>query len=104
MGCPTKGQVFPKIGRRKLVAYYDRAEIEDGAIAGRGLEIARSRIRPISCSHKSKTRRIHFEDGTTLRINYDVYNGYPYTAAGRILIDRGIISKEQTALPRWLYP
>ena len=31
--------MFRKIGRRKLVPYYDRAEIEDGAIAGRGLEI-----------------------------------------------------------------
>ena len=36
---PNKGQVFRKIGRRKLVPYYDRAEIEDGAIDGRGLEI-----------------------------------------------------------------
>ena len=36
---PNKGEVFRKIGRRKLVPYYDRAEIEDGAIAGRGLEI-----------------------------------------------------------------
>ena len=39
IGLPNKGQVFRKIGRRKLVPYYDRAEIEDGAIAGRGLEI-----------------------------------------------------------------
>src|SRR5882724_12240119 len=39
VGLPNKGQVFRKIGRRKLVPYYDRAEIEDGAIAGRGLEI-----------------------------------------------------------------
>ena len=39
VGLPNKGQVFRKIGRRKLVPYYDRAEIEDGAIDGRGLEI-----------------------------------------------------------------
>jgi len=39
VGLPNKGQVFRKIGRRKLVPYYDRAEIEDGVIAGRGLEI-----------------------------------------------------------------
>ena len=39
VGLPNKGEVFRKIGRRKLVPYYDRAEIEDGAIAGRGLEI-----------------------------------------------------------------
>lgn len=39
VGLPSKGEVFRKIGRRKLVPYYDRAEIEDGKIAGRGLEI-----------------------------------------------------------------
>jgi membrane-bound lytic murein transglycosylase A len=43
-GLPNKGQVFRKIGRRKLVPYYDRAEIEDGAIEGRGLEIDRGII------------------------------------------------------------
>ncbi len=40
IGLPNKGAVYRKIGRRKLVPYYDRAEIEDGAIEGRGLEIA----------------------------------------------------------------
>src|SRR6185437_8722179 len=38
-GLPNGGQVFRKIGRRKLVPYYDRTQIEEGAIAGRGLEI-----------------------------------------------------------------
>ena len=98
---PNKGQVFRKIGRRKLVPYYDRAEIEDGAIAGRGLEI---------CWLKSQTdllfaqiqgsARVRLEDGSTVRINYDAYNGYPYTAVGRILIDRGIIPKEQMSMQR----
>jgi len=98
---PNKGEVFRKIGRRKLVPYYDRAEIEDGAIAGRGLEI---------CWLKSQTdllfaqiqgsARIHLEDGSTLRINYDAHNGYPYTAVGRVLIDRGIIPREQMSMQK----
>ena len=98
---PNKGEVFRKIGRRKLVPYYDRAEIEDGAIAGRGLEI---------CWLKSQTdllftqiqgsARVHLEDGTTIRINYDSHNGYPYTPVGRILIDRGIIPREQMSMER----
>jgi membrane-bound lytic murein transglycosylase A len=98
---PNKGEVFRKIGRRKLVPYYDRAQIEDGAIAGRGLEI---------CWLKSQTdllfaqiqgsARIHLEDGSTLRINYDAHNGYPYTAVGRILIDRGIIPKDQMSMQK----
>ena len=98
---PNKGQVFRKIGRRKLVPYYDRAEIEDGAIAGRGLEI---------CWLKSQTdllfaqiqgsARVRLEDGSTIRINYDAHNGYPYMAVGRILIDRGIIPKEQMSMQK----
>jgi membrane-bound lytic murein transglycosylase A len=98
---PNKGDVFRKIGRRKLVPYYDRAAIEDGAIAGRGLEI---------CWLKSQTdllfaqiqgsARVRLEDGSTIRINYDAHNGYPYTAVGRILIDRGIIPKEQMSMQK----
>jgi membrane-bound lytic murein transglycosylase A len=98
---PNKGPVYRKIGRRKLVPYYDRAEIEDGAIAGRGLEI---------CWLKSQTdllfaqiqgsARVRLEDGSTVRINYDAHNGYPYTAVGRILIDRGIIPKEQMSMQK----
>jgi membrane-bound lytic murein transglycosylase A len=98
---PNKGPVYRKIGRRKLVPYYDRAEIEDGAIAGRGLEI---------CWLKSQTdllfaqiqgsARVKLEDGATVRINYDAHNGYPYTPVGRILIDRGIIPKEEMSMQR----
>ena len=98
---PNKGQVFRKIGRRKLVPYYDRAEIEDGAIAGRGLEI---------CWLKSQTdllftqiqgsARVRLEDGSTVRINYDAHNGYPYMAVGRIMIERNIIPKDQMSMQK----
>ena len=36
---PNKGTVGRKLGRKKLVPYYDRAEIEEGALTGRNLEI-----------------------------------------------------------------
>jgi membrane-bound lytic murein transglycosylase A len=98
---PNKGPVYRKIGRRKLVPYYDRAEIEDGAIAGRGLEI---------CWLKSQTdllfaqiqgsARIRLEDSSTIRLNYDSYDGYPYTPVGRVLIDRGIIPKEEMSMQK----
>ena len=81
--------------------YYDRAQIEDGAIEGRGLEI---------CFLKNQTdllfaqiqgsARIELDDGTTLRINYDSYNGYSFTPVGRILIDRGIIPREQMSMQK----
>ena len=100
-GLPNGGQVFRKIGRRKLVPYYDRTQIEEGAIAGRGLEI---------CWLKSETdllftqiqgsARVRLEDGSTIRINYDAHNGYRYTPVGRVLIDLNIIPKEEMSMQR----
>ncbi|HEV7637238.1 MAG TPA: MltA domain-containing protein [Bradyrhizobium sp.] len=101
VGLPNKGQVFRKIGRRKLVPYYDRAEIEDGKIAGRGLEICWLKNQAdLLFSQIQGSARVRLENGSTIRINYDAHNGYPYTAVGRILIDRGIIPKEQMSMQR----
>jgi membrane-bound lytic murein transglycosylase A len=100
-GLPNKGQVFRKIGRRKLVPYYDRGEIEDGAIAGRGLEICWLKNQTdLLFTQIQGSARVRLEDGSTLRINYDAHNGYPYTPVGRILIDRNIIPKEQMSMQR----
>src|SRR6202165_2450998 len=101
MSLPNKGQVFRKIGRRKLVPYFDRAEIEDGAIAGRGLEICWLKDQTdLLFTQIQGSARVRLEDGSTVRINYDAHNGYPYTPVGRILIDRGIIPKEQMSMQK----
>ncbi|MGC2774949.1 MAG: MltA domain-containing protein, partial [Bradyrhizobium sp.] len=98
---PNKGAVYRKIGRRKLVPYYDRAEIEDGAIEGRGLEIAWLRNQTdLLFAQIQGSARISLGDGSTVRINYDAYNGLPYTPVGRILIERGIIPREQMSMQR----
>jgi membrane-bound lytic murein transglycosylase A len=98
---PNKGEVFRKIGRRKLVPYYDRGEIEDGAIAGRGLEICWLKNQTdLLFAQIQGSARVRLENGSTVRINYDAHNGYPYTAVGRILIDRGIIPKEQMSMQK----
>ena len=98
---PNKGSVYRKIGRRKLVPYYDRGEIEDGAIEGRGLEIAWLRSQTdLLFTQIQGSARISLDDGSTVRINYDAHNGYPYTPVGRILIDRGIIPKEEMSMQR----
>ena len=100
-GLPNKGQVFRKIGRRKLVPYYDRAEIEDGAIAGRGLEICWLKNQTdLLFTQIQGSARVKLEDGSTIRINYDAHNGYPYTPVGRILIERNIIPKDQMSMQK----
>jgi membrane-bound lytic murein transglycosylase A len=98
---PNKGPVYRKIGRRKLVPYYDRGEIEDGKIAGRGLEIAWLKDpTDLLFAQIQGSARIKLDDGTTVRLNYDSYNGFPYTAVGRILIERGIIPKEEMSMQK----
>ena len=93
--------MFRKIGRRKLVPYYDRAQIEDGAIAGRGLEICWLKDpTDLLFAQIQGSARVRLEDGSTIRINYDAHNGYPYTPVGRVLIDRGIIPKEQMSMQK----
>src|ERR1700759_2315864 len=98
---PNKGAVYRKIGRRKLVPYYDRAQIEDGAIKQRGMEIVWLKSQTdLLFAQIQGSARVQLEDGSTVRINYDSYNGYPYTAVGRILVDRSIIPKDQMSMQK----
>jgi membrane-bound lytic murein transglycosylase A len=98
---PNKGDVFRKIGRRKLVPYYDRAQIEDGILSGRGLEICYVRnFTELLFMQIQGSARVKLEDGSTIRINYDAHNGQAYTPVGRILIERNIIAREDMSMQR----
>jgi membrane-bound lytic murein transglycosylase A len=35
-----------------------------------------------------------------LRLNYDSYNGWPYSSVGRVLIDRGMMTKDEVSMQR----
>ena len=97
---PSKGVlVGRRVGRRKIVPYYTRAEIEDGALDGWHLEICylRSQL-DVLFAQIQGSARIRLEDGSILRVNYDSYNGWPYTPIGRILVDRGIMTKDQLSM------
>jgi membrane-bound lytic murein transglycosylase A len=74
------------------VLYYTRAEIEDGALAGKGLEIAWAKD-PVDLFFLEiqGSGRIRFDDGTIMRIGYAGQNGRDYVAIGRLLRDRGIL-------------
>ena len=74
------------------VLYYTRAEIEDGALAGQGLELAWAKD-PVDLFFLEiqGSGRIRFDDGTVMRIGYAGQNGRDYVAIGRLLRDRGIL-------------
>jgi len=87
-----------RIGRR-VAGQLDRAAIEDGALKGRALELCWLND-PVDAFfiQIQGSARVRLEDGKLLRINYEASNGLPYTPVGRILIDRGIIPREQMSM------
>jgi membrane-bound lytic murein transglycosylase A len=103
---PNTGRVVRRIARGKYVPYFDRAQIEDGALATRGLEIAYLKdANDLLFIQIQGSARIRLTDGSLLRVNYDAHNGYPYTPVGRILIERGIIKREDMsmdAIRKWM--
>jgi membrane-bound lytic murein transglycosylase A len=99
---PSKGvKVGRRFGRRKIVPYYDRGQIEEGALDGWHLEICylRSQL-DVLFAQIQGSARIRLQDGTILRVNYDSHNGWPYTPVGRVLIDRKIMTKDQVSMQR----
>jgi membrane-bound lytic murein transglycosylase A len=99
---PSKGvKVGRRFGRRKILPYYDRGQIEDGALDGWHLEICWLRD-PVDVlfAQIQGSARIRLEDGAILRVNYDSHNGWPYTPVGRVLADRNIIPKDQMSMAR----
>lgn len=89
-------------GRRvdgEIVPYYDRREIEEGALEGRGLELLWL-ADPVDAfyMHIQGSGRVALEDGGFVRLSYAAKNGHPYTAIGRHLIDIGAIEAEKMSM------
>ena len=101
--------VFPNkgvsIGRRnaknEFVPYYDRAEIEAGALDGQKLEICyvRDFFEAITIQIQGSARVV-LEDGLTVRLNYDSHNGHPYASIGRVLIERNEVPRDEMSMQR----
>lgn len=76
----------------RFVPYYDRTEIEEGALAGRGLEIAWARD-PVEVFflQVQGSGRLRGPDGDVMRIGYAGQNGRGYTGIGGVMRERGLI-------------
>jgi membrane-bound lytic murein transglycosylase A len=82
-----------------LEPYFTRAEIGEGALTGRGLELLYLRD-PVDAylMHVQGSGSIRLADGRSVRIGYAGKNGYPYTSAGTVLIREGAISREDLTM------
>lgn len=78
----------------KFVPYYDRAQIEDGALTGKGLEIAWI-ADPVEFFflQVQGSGRLRAPDGSVIRIGYAGQNGQAYTGIGGVMRQRGLIGE-----------
>lgn len=81
---------YGRVVNGKTVPYFTRAEIEKGALSGRGLELVylKSRIDAFFL-HVQGSGRIRFSDGSVMRVAFAGKNGHPYTSIGRKLVEWG---------------
>lgn len=83
-------------GRRmengRIGEYPDRGAIERGFLAGRGLEIAWARSKvDVFFAHVQGAARLVHPHGSVRRVTYAAKSGHPFSAIGRLLIERGEI-------------
>lgn len=76
----------------RFVPYYTRAQIEDGALAGKGLEIGWA-ADPIEFFFLQiqGSGRLRGPDGSIMRIGYAGQSGQPYTGIGGVMRERGLL-------------
>ena len=79
--------------------WHTRAEIESGQIEG--LEPIAWIDDPVEAFflHVQGSARVRLRDGNWLRVGYAGHNGHTYRAIGRVLIERGALSREDATAP-----
>lgn len=84
----------PALARR-----YSRGEIEDGALAGQGLELLWV-ADPIDAFFLQiqGSGRVRLAEGGTVRIGYEGQNGFPYTPVGRLLVQSGALPRDKVTM------
>ncbi|WP_326523997.1 murein transglycosylase A [Sphingomonas sp.] len=82
-----------------FVPYFDRTQIEEGALAGRGLELAYA-ADPVEFFFLQiqGSGRLRLPDGSVMRIGYDNQNGREYTGIGSLMRQRGLLTPGQASM------
>ncbi len=88
-----------RLAGASFVPYFERAEIEDGALSGRAAEIAWA-ADPIEFFflQVQGSGRLRLPDGSVMRIGYAGQNGRDYTGIGALMRDRGLVVPGQLSM------
>ncbi len=96
---PRDARARARIDGKRVVPYFDRAQIEAGTAPVRGREIAWVDD-PVELFFLQiqGSGRLDLEDGGVMRVGYADHNGHPYRSIGRLLIDRGELTADRASM------
>ncbi len=92
-------EINGEVRNGRLVPYQTHAEIADGGLADRDLEIiwVESRIEAFFLQIQG-SGRIRLEDGSLVRVGFAGRNGHPYKAIGGVLAEMGELERDNISL------
>lgn len=92
-------RVRGRVNGSNLVPYFDRTQIEEGALANRAPVIAWA-ADPVEMFFLQiqGSGRLRLPDGSVLRIGYDTQNGRDYTGIGSLMRQRGLLQPGQASM------
>lgn len=92
-------KIAGRLDGRRLVPYADRAAIDHGALAGKGLELLYvDDPADAFFLHVQGSGRVRMTDGSVVRLGFAGRNGLPYTAIGKTLIDQYKLPSETMSM------
>lgn len=96
---PRDARARARLDGKRVVPYFDRAQIESGAAPLRGREIAWVDD-PVELFFLQiqGSGRLDLDDGSVMRVGYADHNGHPYRSIGRLLIDRGELTADRASM------
>lgn len=88
-----------RIDGRRVVPYYNRAQIENGSAAVSGKEIVWvDDAVELFFLQIQGSGRVRLSNGEMVRVGYADQNGHPYRSIGRLLVDRGDLPLERASM------
>jgi membrane-bound lytic murein transglycosylase A len=102
----ASGLAYGRLVDGKPAPYFTRRDIEEGALAGQGLEIVWLRDWADAFFIQIQgSGRVRLAEGGTLRLSYAAKSGHPYTGIGGLLVQRGVLPEHDMsmqAIRRWM--
>lgn len=99
-GGKGKKKITGRMEDGSLVPYFTRSEIEKGQLlAGRELVYLADPV-DVFILHIQGSGQVQFDDGSRHRVQFAAKNGHEYRSIGKLLVDKGVMRREEVTLPK----